>query len=200
MKEKNNGFTLIELLVAIMIFAIISVISYRTLDSLVTTQKIVTQAQQKWGGLSKALSKFSAAFDRAIPLPVNNGDGIILPAVYGKNKLDTKYDSQLELTLNGFSGDPHYGFSPPVRIGFRYLNGELYYVSWPVLNRVPSTVPSIYLLLNGINQFKIEYFYLDRVWRDTYPMDNSSYTKLPIGVRLYIKLDTGEEVTRQWAL
>lgn len=198
--KKNQGFTLIELMVAIMIFAIISIIAYRTIDSLVTTQKVVTAAQNKWGNISKTLSKFSAAWNRAMPLAIRDENGIILPAVYGKSKIDTKYDAQLEVTLNGFAGDPQYGFSPPVRVGFRYLNGELYYVSWPVLNRVQSTVPTINLLLDGIKEFKLEYYYPDRVWRDSYPLDNSGYTKRPIGVRLYIKLETGEEITRQWAL
>ncbi len=40
---KTTGFTLIELLVAIAIFAIISIISYRTLSSLITTKETMSR-------------------------------------------------------------------------------------------------------------------------------------------------------------
>lgn len=195
-----RGFTLIELLVAIMIFAVISVISYKTIASLVTTQKVVNSAQAKWGSISKTISILSSSWDRAIPLAVRNENGILLPAVYGKNKLSGNFDSQVEFTLNGFAGDPQYGASPPKRLGFRFLNGQLYLVSWPVLNRVQSTAPRVDLLLDNIDTFTVEFLYPDKQWRDTWPLDNGNFTNLPPGFKVYIKLKSGEEITRVWAL
>lgn len=206
MNHSNNtlknvrGFTLIELLVAIMIFAVISVISYKTIASLVTTQKVVNNAQAKWGSLSKTISIMSSSWDRAIPLAVRDENGILLPAVYGKNKLSGNFDSQVEFTLNGFVGDPQYGASPPKRLGFRFLNGQLYLVSWPVLNRIQSTEPRVDLLLDNIDTFTVEFLYPDKQWRDTWPLDNSNFTNLPPGFRVYIKLKSGEEISRVWAL
>jgi general secretion pathway protein J len=197
---KYKGFTLIELLVAIMIFAIITIISYRTLAALVKTKEIVTAAQDKWGGMAKALHQLSISWERAIPLVIRDENGLIEPAVMGKNKLTGNYDAQLELTLNGFIGDPVYGSSPPKRIGFRFVGDKLYLVTWPVLNRVPNTQPHLDLLLNNIQIFTVNFYYPDRRWRDTWPLDSGSISSLPRGLKIDMTMKTGEVITRQWAL
>ena len=197
--SRSKGFTLIELLVAITIFAIISVISYRTITSLVNTQQVVTAAQNKWGGIAKAISRISTTWNRAIPLAFRDENSLIQPAVLGKNKLQGDYDAQLELTASGFIGDPEYGSTPPKRVGFRFLNGQLYLVSWPSLNRVQSTVPRVDLLLGNVAEFNVNFYYPDKQWRDTWPLDNGNYTNLPPGVKVYIKMNSGEEITRVWS-
>ncbi len=197
--RSNKGFTLIELLVAITIFAIIASIAYRTIASLVTTQQVVTASQQKWGGIAKAVSRISTSWNRAIPLAIRDQNGLLQPAVLGKNKLDNNYDAQLELTLSGSIGDAEYGTTPPKRIGFRFLNGQLYLVSWPVLNRVQSTTPRVDLLLDNVAEFTVNFYYPDKQWRDTWPLDNTNFTNLPPGIKIYIKMKSGEEIVRQWA-
>lgn len=199
-KHKSQGFTLIELMVAVIIFAIISIISYKTLSSLVTTKEVVETAQNKWGGVSKTINQMSTACHRAIPLVIRDENGLIMPAVLGKNKLNSKYDAQLELTTSGFIGDPEYGSIPPKRVGFRFVKGKLYLVAWPVLNRVQSTVPDLKLLLEHIAVFNVNFLYPDKQWRDTWPLDSSNIGTLPTALKVYIKMDSGEEITRQWIL
>lgn len=199
-KHQQKGFTLIELMVAIMIFAIISIISYRAISSLVTTKRVVTDAQEKWGGIARAVNKISGAWDRAIPLAARDENGVLIPAMMGKNKLSGNFDSQIELTVSGYIGDPIYGAMPPKRIGFRFVNGKLYMVTWPFMNRVPGNQPQINLLLENVDTFSAGYYYPDKQWRDTWPLDNSNFTNLPPGFKIYIKMNSGEEINRQWAL
>ena len=198
LSKKINGFTLIELMVAIMIFAIISVISYRTISSLVATKQVVTVAQDKWGALARAVNSMSTYWDRVIPLTVRDENGMLIPAVIGKNKLSGNSDSQLEFTISGFVGDEVYGSTPPRRIGFRYLNGNLYIVTWMYMNRVPNTKPQIELILNNVSSFTVEFLYPDNQWHDTWPADNNSFANIP-GLKMRIKLTSGEEVERKWA-
>lgn len=196
----NQGFTLIELMIAVIIFAALSIISYRTLSSLITTKNVVTNSQKKWGSIAKTVNLFSTAWNRSIPLIIRDSDGTALPAVWGKQELHGKFDSQLEITEAGFIGDNVYGSSPPKRVGFRFVGDKLYLVTWPVLNRIQNTTPEIDLLLANIDQFKISYFYPDRQWRDTWPASPKDITTLPNGLKLYIKMKTGEEINRQWSL
>jgi general secretion pathway protein J len=198
--NKHSGFTLIELMVAIMIFAIITVISYRTLSALIATKDGVETAQAKWGGISKTMNQMSVYCNRIIPLTVLDVDGSMMPAVLGKSKLTGNFDSQLEMTTSGFIGDLAYGSTPPKRIGFRYANGKLFLVIWPVLNRAPNTKPDLILLSNQIASFKIKYLYQDRQWYDTWPLNLSSYAITPLAIKMYIKMNSGEEIDRQWAL
>lgn len=198
--NKHKGFTLIELLVAITIFAIIAVIAYRTVASLITTKQVVIRTQNKWGGIANAIDRINTAWTDAIPLVVRDRGGMILPAFIGRQGLGNDYDSQIELTQAGYIGDAVYGASPPHRIGFRYIDHKLYLVTWPVLNRLPNTTPEINLLLDNIDTFKVIFMTSYFQWRDTWPYDDKSYALLPHGVKIEITMLSGEHITRQWAL
>ena len=198
--KKHSGFTLIELMIAIMIFAIISVISYRIISALLKTKQVVTTAQNKWGGLAQSIHRLNITLDNAIPLVIRDENGNIQPAVLGKNKLESLFDSQLELTIGGNIGDPVYGSNPPRRIGFRFINGTLYMVSWPILNRVTNTVPLVDVLLNNVTSFTVNFLYPDKQWRDTWPLDAPSISILPQGIKIDITIKSGEQITRQWVI
>lgn len=199
-KLSSSGFTLIELMIAIMIFAIISVISYRTLTSLIMTRDIVNSAQAKWGGISKTINEMSIYINRSIPLTALDENGVPLPSILGKNKISGNFDSQIEMTTSGFIGDLTYGSSPSKRIGFRYANGNLFLVIWSTLNRAPNTKPDMILLSDQIANFSVKYLYQDRQWYDTWPVNPTDYVTLPIAVKVNIKMNSGEEIMRQWAL
>lgn len=197
---KRLGFTLIEIMVAVLVFSIIAVISYRIITSLVNTKEIVVQTQKKWGDLSLAMSSLGNSWVRVIPLVVRDQSGNVLPALYGKEKLDNSYDSQLELSISGYSGDEVFGTSPPKRVGYRFYNGSLYLVSWPVLNHVLTTHPEIDLLIDNVNNFEISYYYPDNQWRSTWPTVNSDPTLLPKAIKAVLSLNSGESVERYWTL
>jgi general secretion pathway protein J len=191
-----SGFTLIELLVALLIFAIISTISYRVISALLVTKQVVMRSQDKWGNLAQAVNKIASMIDMAIPLIVRDENDNVLPAVIGKTSLSGYFDSQLELTACGFIGDDIYGSVPPMREGIRFDNGTLYLVTWPVLNRVYNTVPRVDVLLNHVRSFAVYYWYPDGKWRDTWPLDVLHYNLLPHGIKIVIVLDSGEVITR----
>lgn len=196
---KSHGFTLIELMVAIFIFAIIAIISYRTLSSLVSTQQIVTSTQDKWSGIGNAVSWLTSSWNRSIPLVVRDENGSLLPAVLGKDKLSGNFDAQLELTLSGYIRDPIYGSTPPKRLGFRYINGQLFLVTWPVLNRVVTTQPQLDLLMDNVASFQQSFLYPDKQWRDEWPPSNVPIDKMPMGLKVTILMKSGETIIRQWA-
>ena len=194
--KKQHGFTLIEIMISVIIFAIISVISYRIITSLINTKQIAGSAQEKWGNLSLVNSNMGTSWNRVIPLVVRDGNGAILPALQGKSKLSSNYDSQLELTLSGYIGDDVYGTTPPKRIGYRFNQGSLYLVTWPVLNRVLTTVPQIDLLMDNVQSFSALYLYSDKQWHDSWPPEGGDPTVLPRAVKLQYQLKSGESVER----
>ena len=198
MKEyKRSGFTLVELMVAILIFSIISIISYRTLASLVTTKQIVTSTQDKWSGIVNAVSLISSSWTRSIPLTVRDENGNLIPAIIGKDKLDRASDSQLEFTLSGFISDPVFGSIRPRRLGFRFDNGKLFLVTWPVLNRVRTTQPQLDLLMDDVASFQQSFIYPDKTWHDEWPPLGIPIDQLPLGLRITIVTKKGETIMRQ---
>lgn len=199
LSNKHSGFTLVELMIAIMIFAIIGIISYRTLSSLVTTKQVVTTTQEKWNGISSTINWLNNAWDRSIPLVVRDENGIIIPAIIGKDKIAGKFDSQLELTLCGYIRDTNYGYSPPRRIGFRFKDNNLYLVTWPALNRIQTTQPQLDLLVDKVADFDLSFLYPDRQWRNTWPQAGMRIDQMPVAMRVVLTMQSGEKIMRQWA-
>lgn len=198
--NKRSGFTLVELMVAIIIFAIISIISYRTLSSLVTTKQVVTNTQDKWSGVVNTISLIGNAWSRSIPLVVRDENGTLIPAVIGKDKLERSSDAQLELTLSGYIHDPIFGSIRPRRLGFRFTNGKLYLVTWPVLHRVRTTQPQIDLLMDNVTSFQQSFIYPDKQWRNEWPPAGEPIDTLPVGLKVTIVMKSGETIIRQFIL
>ena len=194
--NSQRGFTLIEIMISVIIFAIISVISYRIITSLIRTKEIAGEAQDKWGSLSLINSNMGNAWNRVMPLVVRDVNGSILPALQGKSSLSGNYDSQLELTLSGYVGDDVYGTSSPRRIGYRFNQGSLYLVTWPVLNRALTTVPQINLLIDNVQSFTALYLYPDKQWHDSWPPVGGDPTILPKAVKIQYQLKSGESIER----
>lgn len=200
-KKPSTGFTLIELMVAAIILAIISVVSYRLISSLVITKEVANSAQEKWGDLSLIVSRFGDDLKRLIPLTIRDQNGNMLPALLGKARLIDKYDAQLEWSISGSIGDEVYGTSPPKRVGYRFDNGAVYRVYWTQLNRVQSSKPEIVLLVKNVKNFAVEYQYQDKQWRDYWPNKNSNnLMQLPNAIRITLELDSGELIQRNWIL
>lgn len=196
-----RGFTLIEIMVAIIIFAFISVVSYRIVTSLVTTKEVAGKAQDKWGNLSLAMSNLGGSRNRVIPLVARDENGNVLPAILGKSKLTGIYDSQLEMTLSGYiGGSGIQEITPPKRVGYRYTNGSLYLVVWPVLNRVIATRPEIDLLIDNVTNFQASYLYPDNQWRDSWPPVGGDPTVLPKGLKILLNLKSGESIEREFSV
>lgn len=198
--RKHSGFTLIEIMVAIIIFAFISVVSYRIVSTLVLTKEVAGKAQDKWGNLSLAMSNLGGSRNRTIPLVARDENGNILPAVLGKSKITGIYDSQLEMTLSGYIGNGVQEITPPKRIGYRYSNGNLYLVVWPVLNRVITTRPEIDLLIDNVTNFQASYLYPDNQWRDSWPPVGGDPTVLPSAIKILLNLKSGESIERKFSL
>jgi general secretion pathway protein J len=198
--KQRLGFTLIEIMVAIIIFAIISVVSYRIISSLVTTKEVAGKAQEKWGNLSLIMSNLGSNINRTIPLVIRNQDGTVLPAVYGNGQLNSLYDGQLELSLSGYIGDQVIGSVPPKRVGYRFSGGSLYLVTWPVLNRVLTTKPQIDLLIENVKNFSVSFLYPDNQWRNIWPLAGSDPTQIPQAIKIVIILNSGETIERLWQL
>lgn len=194
--NSQRGFTLIEIMISVIIFAIISAISYRIITSLITTKEIAGGAQEKWGSLSLINSNMGNAWNRVIPLVVRDVNGSILPALQGKPTLSGNYDSQLEMTLSGYVGDDVYGTTAPRRIGYRFNQGSLYLVTWPQLNRALTTVPQIDLLIDNVKSFAALYLYPDKQWRDSWPPVGGDPTVLPKAVKIQYQLKSGESIER----
>ena len=206
--RKNVGFTLIELLIALTIFAILSLIAYRTLGSVFQTREQLNAETAKWRDLALFFARVENDVAALVNRPIRTVDDrnaaafCLSPVAIGPN------DAELVFTRLGFV-DANGSAAAPQRIGYRSntAEGKVELLLWTALDQAPRTVPQAYSALGNIRSAK--WRVQDRAgnWRDDWPAAPASCNVLdktaspyPLALGLTITLASGETITRQFSL
>ena len=200
MMRRQYAFTLIELLVAMTIFAVLAVISYRTLDSLFKTREHLNVQSGRLRDVALLFARLESDFSVVIARPVRNADNQLDDALRLSPLSPAANDASLAFTRSGFGGSVG-ASSAPQRIGYRLKDGTLELVMWPSLDMAPRSVPQAHAALTDVREAK--WRAMDRAgnfvaeWRST-GAGGAAY--FPTALELSITLDTGEQYTRLFTL
>lgn len=192
-----QGLTLIELLVAVAIFALFSAMAYSGLMRLVETQAQLDAEQQFWRALALGLARAQEDLALARPRPVRDLDGSWRPAFEGR-PTDTRAATlpSLEFTRGGL---PVLGSGPQSdlrRIGYRLdEDGRLWRLSWPVLDRAPTSRPEEELLLENVQNFTLRFYDARGTWRLEWPQ-HDELLALPRAVEFSLEISGRGRYTR----
>ena len=198
--RRQRAFTLIELLVAMTIFAVLAVISYRTLDSLFKTREHLSMQSSRLRDVALLFARLENDFAAVIERRVRNTDGQLDDALRLSPLLPAANDASLVFTRAGFGGALG-ATSGPQRIGYRLKDGTLELVMWPQLDMAPRILPEAYPALSDVRDAK--WRAMDRAgnlnaeWRST-GAEGKSY--FPTALELSITLASGEQYTRLFNL
>lgn len=192
MKRKTlpqRGFTLIELLSAMLILALLAVMSYRGLGAVLEARDRVAQETAKWKGVAAFLSRFERDVQLSAPRPVRAAAGPA-PAWIGQPGAG--------LAFSRFASAE--GLDTARRVAYR-LNAsrEIEIALWPGLDVAPNAEPARYVVLTGVAGFELQYLDAALAWVQAWPAATGA-AALPRAVRLRIELATGETVERVFAL
>ncbi|MGB8338579.1 MAG: type II secretion system minor pseudopilin GspJ, partial [Burkholderiales bacterium] len=148
-RSKFSGFTLIELLAAIAIFAIMSAMAYRSLSAVLETRKQLEVEQQKWRDIVLLFARMEQDFASALQRYIRDSSDNKVAAFIGKPDTIGEYDGQVMFTRMGFSGQSG-ALTAPQRMGYRFRDGKLEHMSWPVLDQGTRTAPVIGTLVENL--------------------------------------------------
>lgn len=164
---RARGFTLLELLVAIGIFALFSIMAYGSLLRLLENRERVEAERAFWREINVAYLRMQDDFAHARERGVRNTDGQPLPALRGQPTDPRPLgEPSVELTRGGAPTSA--GGRPDLqRIGYRFSEGVLYRLSWPVLDRAPTTVPLAIPVLEHVEEYQVRFF--DNAWNAHWP-------------------------------
>jgi general secretion pathway protein J len=129
----QTGFTLLELMVALSIFAVISVLSYGGLNSVLRQRTVTTAEAERLGELQKIYLLMQRDLEQVVPRPVRGEYGDSLPPLSG--------NAAFQFTRGGWSnplGNPR---SSLQRIGYAWTDSKLVRYAWGVLDRAQDTQP-----------------------------------------------------------
>src|SRR5206468_10040078 len=80
------------------------------------------------------------------------------------------------------------------RLGYRLRNGAVEVLYWPYLDIAPGSMPTAYVLAEGIGRFRVEYRDRGGTWREQWPIQGE--LALPRAVRVRLTLAEGDELER----
>lgn len=193
--SRSTGFTLIEVLLALAIFGVISVLAYRATAALTDGEARLSAEAQRWRNLEALFTRFEADIRQAVPR--DSRAGARTEPAWLALQADAAGNAALVFSRAGaeFADEP--GIAGQ-RIGYRLRGHAVEIAYWPQLDNAADRQPTVYTLVDGVTAFRIAYLSRAGAWRDNWPLQGEA--ALPRAVRLDLKLDSGEEIERWFAL
>lgn len=197
--SSEKGFTLIELLVAMTVSAVIAVLSYQAIASMVQVEEGVTDHQKQMQKLQRAFWWLEQDLIQMTPRMVNDGMGGVLSA------LNYREDTGLELSRLANFMTPH-SQNGVLRVGYQLEQKTFYRLLWPVMDRVADTEPKKIPVLEDVESWKVRLLDQSNNWQLNWPAiqlqgsadsgDEQSGSTLPKLIEISLTFADGQKVKR----
>mgnify|MGYP001563673781 CR=1 FL=1 len=198
----SRGFTLIEVLIAMAITALVAVLSYQSLSSVLNSVESLRDNGERVSELNRTWTVVSRDIRQFVPRPVRDEFGESESAMWGGSGAD----SALSLTRGGWYNPNQQLRSSLQRVRYRLEDDELWRESYTVLDRVGDSEPQRALLLEGVVSFELAFLSpqvtlrgaeLDTDdWPDNWGLNasNSRLVDPPQALELRLELEDLDEV------
>ncbi len=189
--RRARGFTLLELIVVLAIFAVMSVMAYGGLSSVLTARERVLQSLERTTALQKAYVRLRNDLQQLRARPARDGYGEAQPA------LQVLPDGAVEFTRSGWRNPLGQPRSVLERVAYRLDDdGQLVRANWRVLDRAQDSAVAKTVVLQQVEDVRWR-FLEGAEWRDAWaPATAAGATALeavPRAVEVVLTLkDLGE--------
>ena len=199
MRKQQSGFTLIELLIAMSVSAVIAVLAYQSIAEMVLTEQQVSAHQKAMQKQQRALWWIEQDLVQMAPRAINDGLNGVLPAMNFRADMGLEFSRLASfMTPNSRNG--------LLRVGYRFQDQTLYRLTWPVMDRVGDTEPTLMPILKKVSQVGWRFLDQSNQWQTSWPplqgvsagSDDNTFAvqALPKAVEIQIQLANGETLKR----
>lgn len=203
MRTRARGFTLIEVLVATAIFALLAVMAYGALNTLIGQRERSDESFARLRRLERAvtiLDRDLMQLEDRVGHQASHGD--VQHALSG-NPVNT---FPIEFTRTGHRNPLGVARASLLRIAYRVEDRRLVRYVWPTPDLAPGLEPRREELLDGVNSFVIAYLDEQGQWQEQWPpvtdapSETDAYHLLPRGIRVALELDDWGKVERLYEI
>jgi general secretion pathway protein J len=194
MKRRVLGFTLLELLVAMAIFAVLAVMAYGGLNSVIRQRERNDVAMLRLKQLQQTMAIMTRDFAQLAPRPVRDQLGGLHCALSaGPDNVPP-----IEFTRGGWTNPLGVIRSTQQRVAYALEDGTLVRYTWPELDRAVQTQPQKQMLLPEVSSIAVQYLDASGAFQDQWPPINTRLTpeQLPHAVTLKLVLKDWGEMSR----
>ena len=197
----TRGFTLLELLVAISIFALLSIIAYSGLNSVLNAQQALNENMDRLAEVQRTNLFMGGDLRQILNRGIRDEYGDVqLPLI--SNELNYDVTGRLiELTRSGYPNPLGVTRSNLQRVAYRIEENILYRLSWSELDRNPDSLPYEVELCSGVNTLSFRFLDADQEWHEQWPpLESATVTALPSGIEFILELEDWGEIRRLYTL
>lgn len=188
-----KGFTLIELLIAMAIFAVLAVMAYSGLRTVITTSQGVERQIIQLEELQRAMTMIEADLRQIVPRAVNTDLGQRKQAF----ELGEGSDLLAEFTRGGYPNPAGVLRSSLQRIRYSLDDeGNLLRRSWQHVDYTSSVEPQSLVLLAGVESVDWRLLDENNRWATSWKKDEAKIAEVPKAVELTIKHQQFSEIRR----
>jgi general secretion pathway protein J len=155
----GHGFTLLELLIALSIFALIAMMAYGGLLSILRVDVQIATTTQQLTRLQFTFQRFQQDVSQLIYRPIRNEYGDSVPAIQATMQ-------QIELTRTGWRNPLQQPRSQLQRVNYSVEKQTLWRTYWQVLDRTRDSQPQRTALLTDVTVFKLRFLDNQALWHD----------------------------------
>jgi general secretion pathway protein J len=207
-----HGFTLIEVLVAVLIFGMIGISAYSTLNAAQDAQATLRDRGERFLKLQRALTTFSRDYQQLAFRRVRDSYGDRLPVVQG---VSDDEDSWIAFTRSGWRNPAQLPRSTLEHVRYALEDGRLIRYSYLLLDQAQKPIVKKRVLLDGIKKMQLKFRPIesDNVertlsdsnaigedWLDEWPIggrqNQDDADKAPSGLKLTLEIEGIGEVHR----
>lgn len=192
MAPRARGFTLIELMVALALFAVLSVMAYGGLRTVLDARERAAAQAERLGELQIAILTIGRDLQQAVNRPVRDEFGDRGMAMSGS-------ETQIEFTRGGWRNPSGLQRSELQRVGYVVEEESLRRLSWQVLDRAQGAEPRGAVLLGGVKALELRFLDDQGEWREFWPppgTDPLTVSALPRAVEVGIETEHWDRITR----
>jgi general secretion pathway protein J len=195
----SRGFTLVELLIALAIFAILSVLAYGGLDSVIESSERTNEELNRLHQLQRTFSNVQRDLEQFTPRAARDEQGSSLFALSSGQNADLANTILLQFSRDGFRNPAKLPRSTLQRVAYKLDDGVLYRLSWPYLDRAFDAQATQTALMDHVREVKLRFLDDKNEWHNVWPplgADPAQKLPQPRAVEFTVFMEDWGEIPR----
>ncbi len=194
MWHRPKGFTLLELLVAMAIMALIGLLSWQVLSTVVRARERSADHLDQIDHLQRALVLMRQDLEQAVQRPVSDPMGTPLSPLLSISATGGQGPG-LEWTRAGWLNPMQEARSDLLRVRYQLIGDELHRFSWVYLDQAPGSQPEDLVLLHHVSNLEVHYLDTSDQWQTLWPEPEAAQKPVfqqPLPSAVDLRMDTRE--------